>query len=529
MAFNIAFEQKITGLVLKDWFRAAVFLVLSACILWPIWSVENLPLVDFPNHLAKIHIAVNLNNSENLQQYYQYDLPLVPNLAMDLILPPIANAIGVEPALKLFLSWSLIQLVIGTIFLRKVLFKKSGYIAFLAFTVAYNHIVEWAFLNFLFTAGFALNLFALWIYLQPKPTIIRVLIFAPLMALIFFFHMFATGILCFWIGVYEVNLIYQKYKEVGNFRDSQQTIIRELSASIPPAIIVITLWLLSTTGKGEDFAIWGGLISEIRAFFSPFFLEGTIFDILLALSIYLFICIALCKNYITITRQMRMLVIFTALLAIAIPMVFLGIFGTDFRLPTLLICLVIASIQIRQWNHINNFFIAIIIVFTSIRIIETQESWEKQSQSIASLRANLAHIPEGKRLLTASNDRSDKAWLHIPAYYTIDRNGFDPLLFSATFRQPVHVKPKHQSYDTLFGLPVLSDHLFWENHEFHTPNRGNSNYYWNNWQKNFDYLLFLHRKEPYSLNNVSYLKPITMTKEFTIYEINFSGKHEGKK
>jgi hypothetical protein len=80
----------------KVFFNVAAY-VLGAFTLSPLLFVSVPPLVDYPDHLARMWILVY--GSEN----YVANWHLLPTLAMDLVVPPLAQILPVEAAGKLFI------------------------------------------------------------------------------------------------------------------------------------------------------------------------------------------------------------------------------------------------------------------------------------------------------------------------------------------------------------------------------------------------------------------------------------------
>ena len=74
-------------------------LALFACL--PVLLCETLPLIDYPNHLARMHILSALSRSAQLQNYYAIMWQPLPNLAMDLTVVPARPS----PFRRLRFSW----------------------------------------------------------------------------------------------------------------------------------------------------------------------------------------------------------------------------------------------------------------------------------------------------------------------------------------------------------------------------------------------------------------------------------------
>src|SRR5882672_2263352 len=77
---------------------AAAFALLLAIVGVPLFSTVLPPLVDYPNHLARLHLIAEDGNA-----FYAVRWAPLPDLAADLTVPMLARAMPLEVAGKLFL------------------------------------------------------------------------------------------------------------------------------------------------------------------------------------------------------------------------------------------------------------------------------------------------------------------------------------------------------------------------------------------------------------------------------------------
>src|ERR1700733_2211247 len=70
---------------------AALFAALFALATVPVLLCNILPLVDYPNHLARVGLLARLPSDATLRQFYETAWHPIPNLAMDAIVPPLLN------------------------------------------------------------------------------------------------------------------------------------------------------------------------------------------------------------------------------------------------------------------------------------------------------------------------------------------------------------------------------------------------------------------------------------------------------
>src|SRR5262249_53547277 len=126
----------------------------------------------------------------------------IPNLAMDLIVPPIATSLGIIVASKLFLTAIILLLVTGPFAIQRALFGTLSAWPLASFLFVYNWIFMYGFTNYLFGLGLALWSIAAWIALRDSRPAFRLATAVLLTLAIFVSHLHALGvyglaILCF--------------------------------------------------------------------------------------------------------------------------------------------------------------------------------------------------------------------------------------------------------------------------------------------------------------------------------------------
>lgn len=111
------------------------YLRAAAKVLYPVFSVTIPPLVDSPNHLARIHILKNFDTDPALQANDAIEWAVRPNLGIDLVLPSLSGAIGTYAAGRVFIA--------ATLLLRRVLVGSVGFLPVAAFLLLCNHVFYW--------------------------------------------------------------------------------------------------------------------------------------------------------------------------------------------------------------------------------------------------------------------------------------------------------------------------------------------------------------------------------------------------
>jgi len=146
------------GRALWVWGAFALLLTLSAV---PVFSTVVPPLVDYPNHLARMYLLAEGGNA-----FYSVHWAPLPDLAEDLIVPPLTRVIPLDIAAKLFLVAIFALMAGGVMWLNRVVTGGWRIWPLLGFLFLYNRTLLWGFVNYLFGIGVALGGTALWLALE---------------------------------------------------------------------------------------------------------------------------------------------------------------------------------------------------------------------------------------------------------------------------------------------------------------------------------------------------------------------------
>ncbi len=173
------------GSALWVWSAFALAMMLVAL---PLFSTVVPPLLDYPNHLARMHLL-----AEGGDAFYAVRWAALPNLAEDLIVPPLARLMPLDIAAKLFLVMTFALMAGSAIWLNRVASGGWRLWPLLGFLLLYNRIFLWGFLNYLFGIGVALVGAALWLTLEGRRSWLRVLSSSLVALACFFSHVAAFG------------------------------------------------------------------------------------------------------------------------------------------------------------------------------------------------------------------------------------------------------------------------------------------------------------------------------------------------
>ena len=160
------------------------------------------PLVDYASNLTRADILSRYSQVEHFRNIYAIQHAPLANLAIDLVVPPLARVMGTFAAGKLFLVLELAVYAAGCYLLCGVSQGLPTWIPFLLVCFFYNTAVTTGFMNYI--AGMAVYLvtFACWLRWSTRWTTGRATAFAALAVCCYFAHL--SSIVMLGISVFAV-------------------------------------------------------------------------------------------------------------------------------------------------------------------------------------------------------------------------------------------------------------------------------------------------------------------------------------
>ena len=407
----------------------------------PLFSTVLPPLFDYPNHLARMHLL-----GEGGNQFYTVRWEPLPNLAQDLIVPPLARLMPLDIASKLFLVAIFGLITSGAIWLNRVATGEWTMWPLLAFLLLYNRTYLWGFLNYLFGIGIALAGAALWLALERERWWLRTVSASVVALPCYLSHIAAFGFYALVIIGIELSPAW------GELRARRwPAVARRMgivaAQFIVPTVLFFCYWHPVAAGAISYAAFW----RKADLLFSVFDNYDRAFDIVC------FVLFLGLIGWLAATRRLRLAprlagaVGFVFAAYLLLPTQIYGGSGADHRLPVALFLLLIAATAAKFPNRHTAAAIgaaATVLLFTRMAVIEYVWLWAGRVYS-ADL-AGVDLLPRGAKLAIA-HPASAVNFVPIPEVHlavlaAARREAFVPTLFAREGQQPIALKP---SYDTL--------------------------------------------------------------------------------
>lgn len=413
-----------------------MFAALAAVALIPIFTVIVPPLGDFPNHLARMYILHDGGRSPYLSQYYQIRWAILPNLAMDLLVPPLLSVLSVWTAGKLFLILTLVLDITGIIALNRVMFGRLTPWPLLGFLLLYNQVVLVGFVNFLFGVGLAFWVAAVWAGLRPARPRLAVAVTMLLAVAVFFAHVEAL----LFLGILMLGT-----ELAGVTRGNALGRALSLALAFVPAALLFLSWHTGThqnLGYREPFQKLIYLLWIFDNYHKPF-------DLGCAVLYIGFFAIALGTGLLRAAPPLKFWLAIAIAAFIASPDTVFGGASADIRLPLFIAMLPIAGSEPGPRAG-RRFLVATGIVAVSvfaIRIAMLEQVWRQARTLYDADMATLSMLPQGARLAGSfdwsptADIRADIPQFHVPMLAVPLREAFVPTVFAYQGLQPLAIAP----------------------------------------------------------------------------------------
>jgi hypothetical protein len=475
-----------------------IYAALTAIVLAPLCSVQVPALGDTLNHLARMHVLTHIDTSPALQRFYAVHWAPIPYLAMDAIVPILARVMPIYLAGKLFVLACVLMPVLGIASLHFAVHRRWSLVPAAGFLLSYNYLLATGFLNYLFSLGCAVLLFALWVASAGRPRWWRLAVFSPFVLLLYFGHAFACFGYCLSVAGFELSRAVR-------------------ARFVPPAAVAAdvcmagaqalpALWFAATLDVSAGYVgalhtQYGNLGAKITALISPFlFLTDGHGALLVLATLLLFGAVA---KWVVMAPSIWPAALAVGLVAVAMPDLLLSTWGLDLRFPLFTAMLLLGGASFRPlpaWA--KPMAVTALLGVVTLKAIFANQSLHKLDQDVTQTRGILAALPVGSRLLVV-----DVAGIHpkqaklpantlwnLPMLAVIDRDAFVPYFFNGL--TTVRIQPGTLLSSTPNGFPLtpaqLSANLTTTDlgtAQIPDTGLGGGALYWRGWPKKFDYVL----------------------------------------
>ena len=431
-----------------------VFTLLLCASLSPVLLTPIPAMVDYPNHLARMYLLVHEGTASD-NPYYEVHWALYPNLAMDLLIPQFARLFSVETASRLFLLLSQGLIVTGALALERVVKGRIESAGFMAVMFLYCLPFAWGFVNFEFGLGVALWGIATMLAIDERSSLIRLLVNALFVAVLFVAHFFALGVYGATLGICELWRAW--HREAPH----KETALR-LILLATPALAVLGTMKLTGGGIGLEGTNWYlafKLLWPFRILNGYSLTESVMCMAALAGAVH----IAAKRGYVQLDKRGLCIAIGFSILYIAVPSRLFGTSFVDLRILVAAALILPAFCVLSMPRRVKFMALAGAACITLINLAVVLSVWLSYRADYAALIDSFYKLDRGALVLIGtSGDGDDPPFRDLTQYpmYSAPTlavayaNAFVPELFSDIGKQPIQASSAVQRLDVPDAGPV---------------------------------------------------------------------------
>ncbi len=432
---------------------AALCLVLLA----PLTVADVPPLLDYPNHLARLFVLAADGSDPVLARFFQPRWAVIPNLALDLTVPPAIAWLGVHTAGRLAIGIVLLLPVAGAVAYHRVLSGRWSYWPFAAVLFVYNGALLRGFLNFSAATGLALLFAAAWAVWRERWPLLAIAIGALGGAILFFCHLMGLLFFVLLIAGHELAWLW---RAKGQF--SPQILGARLALNCQVLALPAMLYMRSELGQMPGEPVFRSLPEKLNAALFPVVEYCWALDVATAVLCVAAAGLCLARRWCAVPLAAGAALGALGLLFLAAPHAFKGTFDLDARFIVMAAALAPAAlIPVRVPRRVAALLFVGFLVLFGARMGVVLTVWSRWAGDLAAFREVIAFVPEGAIAMTVRTPMtpgpSPKTWLadartlsdgtatdtHLPALLTIERRAWWPFLFDNPSQQPIAVPPPY--------------------------------------------------------------------------------------
>jgi hypothetical protein len=446
----------------------AALLGLSLLLLLPLAVTQFPPVLDYPNHLARLFILARAGTDPVLDGMWQPHWAIIPDLGIDLIGPPLVRLLGPYPAGKVLLGLALLAPLWGAVAYSRAAFGERLYWPMTAALTAYGIVFALGFMNYLLALGLALAAAGLWRRLRGHAWALRAVAGAGCAVALFFVHLFGVLFFLLLVGAAE--------RAAAAVRRRQGASVRQAFAA-PAGLLAISsggpllLWWLAPRGAHPAAYDW-----------SPgaklFYLAGPFLAYRGWPGLFAAAAFAAVAGGWLVRRQARLApgigLSLVVLLGgfVAAPFALGGGTFVDARMPLMIALALSSGLRPPPAAGISGKAAgAVLVVAFLVSWTAVLRVWAAPAPEVAALRAAIAPIPAGARVMVAMPpvDPAAAYWraasprllafgllrldYNLPALLVTERRAFFPFLFSDPSQHPVWATPAYAALSAPYGAP----------------------------------------------------------------------------
>ncbi|RST29684.1 hypothetical protein HMF7854_01710 [Sphingomonas ginkgonis] len=398
-----------------------VFLILLSTV--PLLYPTVPPLVDLPAHMGRYRVALAVGHPSPLAGWYGYDLKLIGNLGVDLLVYPLAKLIGLEAAVKLIILSIPAMTVAGMLWVAREVHHRLPPTVLFAIPFAYSYPFLFGFVNFALSMALAFLAFGFWLRLARKRRFrLRLALFAPISCVVWVAHTFGWGVLG--LLAFSAEAVRQHDEGRPWWQAAYRAALQAACLALP--VVMMLLWRSSAGGSTIDFFAWSKKLQYLNSILRD---RWIIWDQTSAALVGLLLFLAIVVPKLTFSRNLAFSTLLLAAAFIVLPRMIFGSAYADMRLAPFAAAIAVLAIRFKRETDLR---LARTLAFVGLAFVLARTATVTTSLAMAGFdqQAKLAaldHVPRYARVVSLVSRCGQWALTrndHLPSMVTVRREGF---------------------------------------------------------------------------------------------------------
>jgi predicted anti-sigma-YlaC factor YlaD len=428
--------------------------ILCLALLAPLLVVDVPPLLDYPNHLARAFVLASLPGDTILARFYQPHWSIIPNLALDLITPPLLHILPVYIAGRLLIATAILLPVLGTVAYNTALGGRTWSLG--VGLVAYNDCLLYGFLNFEIALGLALLLAAAWLRWRethPPRAIALAILGAPVL-----FACHLMGLIFFALLIGSAEFLRISRASIG-----RRTLALLLVFATPAA-----LYALSDLQRLGGDATFLPMDKKLLQLVTTFVNYNWPLDVATAITAIALPVLGVLLRWGRVPGPAAIAIALLLVIFLAAPFGWKGTFLLDTRFAIMLGFMLFAGfVPANVPVPIRHTVTAALILLFAARLALLTTAWFQHRTDLADLRAAMAPIRPGQAIYVAETglDEAPAYWHtnhrllsngirtdeHLGALILIEHRAYWPFGFDNPSQQPIETREPYRTLANKIG------------------------------------------------------------------------------
>lgn len=442
----------------------AVIALLALVIVALIWLHDRPPIVDWPNHMARHHLEALWLSGKPLPEFYEIQYGLMPNLASDLIVPPLLLVFGTVTASKIFLIFAVFLYWAGpAAFVLQYGNRSAPSWAVCALVMPWvlAGTFFWGFMNYYSGVGLAFLVAANHIRMarRERVPLWQYFAHAALLVLCYLWHLTAIGIYLVLAGCFMLDSAFK-----SGLRNWWPSVRREfpfILTMLPALGVMIAVMLQPKLNALAGGTVWSTPLRKITLAFGYFGAYDLKVDIPLmaAWAVALLLLFRLRWPATLRLDYVGLAMLAFGLLYLALPVEVGTTSGADIRMLPPLFFTATALLARLDLARTAYAALALIMSLGLARYGIVHMTWRGMESDSAALHAHFTKAPPQSKVLVLTLDRASKTNFqsHLIGWAVPANNAYVSSLFSYAGQQPLTLKrqPAEGTVSFADGGPVF--------------------------------------------------------------------------